>query len=166
MDVHARLAGIRQVVAGARAMPMSASCVVNRAELLGSIDALADMLPAAFGESDRVLANRDSVISAAHEQAEAIVAEAHGRQEGLVSDSDIHRGAEQEADRLLAAARAETSSLRQETDDYVDERLATFELTLTRTLEAVRRGRDRLHERSALGFDGAGDDIVLPDPGP
>ena len=33
-EVHGKLAEITQLVEGARAMPMSASCVVNRADLL------------------------------------------------------------------------------------------------------------------------------------
>ena len=46
--------------------------------------------------------------------------------------------------------KVDANGLRKETDDYVDEKLATFEITLERTIEAVRRGRERLAGRSAL----------------
>ncbi len=68
MDVQAKLTEIREAVATARAMPMSASCVVNRAELLSSLDELAQMLPQAFSESDRVLATRDDLMDKARER--------------------------------------------------------------------------------------------------
>jgi hypothetical protein len=37
--------------------------------------------------------------------------------------------------------------MRREVDDYVDTKLANFEVVLTRTLGAVERGRDKLRDR-------------------
>lgn len=165
MDVQARLSEIREVVATARSMPMSASCVVNRPVLLGVLDELAEMLPQAFGESDRVLAARDDVLQGAREQGRQIVADAERRRDELVSDSAVFRLGRSEADRLLGESREESAALRRETDNYVDERLANFELTLAKTLEAVQRGRERLRGRSELDTLGGAeaDLIVLPD---
>ncbi len=154
MDVHAKLAEIRSSITDARAMPMSTSAVVNRAELLAAVDELDGLLRNALGESDRVLADRDAVLQRARTEAADIVAAAEQERSTMVADHDVVAESQQAADEL-----------RRETDDYVDERLATFELTLTRTLEAVQRGRERLHHRSALDFGAARDtdDIVLPD---
>ncbi len=154
MDVHAKLAEIRSSITDARAMPMSTSAVINRAELLAAVDELDGVLRNALGESDRVLADRDAVLQRARTEAADIVAAAEQERSTMVADHDVVAESQQAADEL-----------RRETDDYVDERLATFELTLTRTLEAVQRGRERLHHRSALDFGAARDtdDIVLPD---
>lgn len=154
MDVHAKLAEIRSSITDARAMPMSTSAVINRAELLAAVDELDGVLRNALGESDRVLADRDAVLQRARTEAADIVAAAEQERSNMVADHDVVAESQQAADEL-----------RRETDDYVDERLATFELTLTRTLEAVQRGRERLHHRSALDFGAARDtdDIVLPD---
>jgi hypothetical protein len=51
---------------------------------------------------------------------------------------------------VLEQARTEADELRKETDDYVDGRLATLEISLERTMEEVKRGRERLAGRSAL----------------
>jgi len=40
--------------------------------------------------------------------------------------------------------------MRREVDDYVDTKLANFQISLDKTMEAVKRGRDRLAGRSAL----------------
>ena len=48
MDVHARLAELRQAVEGARSMPMSASAVINRCEVLVLVDGLEKALDAAL----------------------------------------------------------------------------------------------------------------------
>lgn len=162
MDVQAKVSEIRDSVVAARAMPMSASCVVNRSELLGALDELAEMLPQAFGESDRVLADREGVLSDARDQGARIVADAERRRDELVSDSDTFQLARTEAERVLAESHQEAAALRRETDDYVDERLANFEISLAKTLEAVQRGRERLRGRSELDDIGDAHLIQLP----
>lgn len=164
MDVHERLARIRSAVENARAMPMSASAVVNRTELLAEIDALATELPKAFVESQRVIAERDQVVEEGRVEADRIITEGRDERDRLVSDTEVYRVAKIEADRVREEARKEVLELRRETDEYVDNRLANFEVALGKTLEAVSRGRERLHGRSdldAFGREGV-DDILLP----
>ena len=150
MDVHAKLAGIRQVVEQARSMPMSASAVVNRAELLGMLDELGSALESAFSDAQGVLADKEGVVEEGRREADQIVAEARNERERIISDTEVYRVAKREADELLTRAHAESNELRKETDDYVDAKLANFEITLERTMEAVKRGRERLAGRSAL----------------
>ena len=45
---------------------------------------------------------------------------------------------------MLARSKADAEALRRETDEYVDAKLANFEVALERTSEAVKRGRQRL----------------------
>jgi cell division septum initiation protein DivIVA len=164
VDVHEQLARVRSAVENARSMPMSASAVVNRAELLADLDALADGLDKAFAESQRVTTDRDGVIAEGQRDAERIVAEGHKERDRLISDTEVYRVAKIEADRIREEAQLEASELRRETDEYVDNRLANFEVALGKTLEAVARGRERLHGRSdldAFGREGV-DDILLP----
>lgn len=159
MDVKDLIAQLRGLVEGARSMPMSASAVVNRAELLDLISQLEATMPTAFADQDKVFSERDDVIAQARDDSAKIVAEAEAARERLVSETDVFRVAKHEADAERAAATAEAEALRRETDDYVDQRLATFEITLTKTLEAVTRGRARLQGRSH--FDALGDGVGL-----
>jgi cell division septum initiation protein DivIVA len=165
VDVHARLAEIRQVVEQARSMPMSASAVVNRGELLGMLDELGTELESAFSEAQKVIADRDSVVEDGRKEAEQLIADARNEQERLVSDTEVYRLAKREADAVLDGARAEAEGLRKETDDYVDAKLANFEITLERTMEAVKRGRERLAGRSELDSltQDEADKIKLPE---
>ena len=52
--------------------------------------------------------------------------------------------AQDEADRLLASARDDAEAMRLQTEDYVDAKLANFEVVLAKTLATVERGRSRL----------------------
>ncbi len=148
MDVNELVAQLRSQVENARSMPMSASAVINRAEMLDLVARLERALPTAFASQDEVLSGRDDVVSRAHAEAARIRAEAKLEQERLVGETDVFRLAKHEADAERQRAAVEAEELRQETDDYVDTRLATFEIALTKTLEAVSRGRARLQGRT------------------
>ena len=150
MDVHAKLAEIRQLVEEARSMPMSASAVVNRAELLALIDELGGGLAAAITAADRVVADRASVVDDGRREAEQILERARDEREAIISDTEVYRVAKHQADRLLEQAGTEADELRKETDEYVDSKLANFEITLEKTIDAVRRGRERLAGRTDM----------------
>lgn len=155
MDVKELVAELRTLVEDARSMPMSASAVVNRAEILDLVTRLELALSQAFAGQHEVVAERDAVLAAAHEDARRVAAEAERERDRLVGETEVHLSARAEAERERAVARTEAAELRKETDEYVDTRLATFEITLTKTLEAVARGRSRLHGRSH--FDALGE---------
>ena len=150
VDVRAKLAEIRQVVEQARSMPLSASAVVNRGELLAMLDELEDEMNAAFDEAHRIKRERDEVVAGGRREADQIIADARNERDRLVSDTELFRIAQRRAEELLAETRADADGLRKETDDYVDGVLANFEITLERTIEEVKRGRQRLAGRSAL----------------
>ena len=146
-------------------MPMSASVVVNRAEILGILDALENEMDVAFGDADSLLRERDQIVAEARTEAEHIVADARHERDRLVSDTELFRVAKRRADQVVADAQTDADGLREETDHYVDEKLANFEITLERTIEAVKRGRERLAGRSALDSLTAdeADKIKLPE---
>lgn len=165
MDVNNLIAQLRALVEGARSMPMSASAVVNRSEVLDLIARLEQAVPTAFADQVKVFSERDEVVARAQEEAERLVAEAQGERERLVGETDVFKLAKHEADAERAKAQEEAEALRRETDDYVDTRLATFEITLTKTLEAVSRGRARLQGRShfdALGETAQQSGLITP----
>jgi len=165
VDVKAKLAQIRETVEDARSMPMSSSAVVNRAELLGLLDELQKALDDAFTESSRVVADRETVVDEGRKRADLIVHEAQNERERLVSDTEVYRLAQHQAETIINEAKTEAEALRAETDEYVDAKLANFEITLERTLEAVKRGRERLSGTTVMHSltPEEADKIVLPD---
>src|SRR3954467_14243724 len=91
VDVHAKLSELRRVVEGARSMPMSASAVVNRVEVLALIDELGSAVDEGLGESRRVLAEREAVVAEGRVEARQIVADAHEERARIISDTDVYR---------------------------------------------------------------------------
>ena len=68
----------------------------------------------------------------------------------LVSETEVFAQAQLEAGRVVAEANADAESMRKQVDEYVDGKLATFEITLNKTLAAVARGRDKLRGRGEM----------------
>ncbi|MFF4383905.1 ATP synthase F0 subunit B [Kitasatospora sp. NPDC001547] len=150
MDVQNKVDEIVAAVENARSMPMSASCVVNRAELIGLLNDLRSALPAELAQAQSVMADHEQVVADAQAEAERIIQGAHAERGSLISDTEVVRQAQAQADRILAEARAEVDAKRAEADDYVDSKLANFEVVLTKTLGAVGRGRTKLRGDSSV----------------
>ena len=64
------------------------------------------------------------------------------------SQTEIVKLAERQADDIVDDAKRQARETRLEMEDWADGMLATLETNLDRFLTAVRRGRERLHERS------------------
>ncbi|MET9828284.1 ATP synthase F0 subunit B [Streptomyces sp. NPDC006385] len=144
MDVQKKLDEIVAAVSGARSMPMSASCVVNRAELLSMLEEVREALPGSLAQAQELIGGREQMVEQARQEAERIIQGAHAERGSLISDTEVARRSQAEADRILAEARKEAEEIRAEADDYVDSKLANFEVVLTKTLGSVGRGREKL----------------------
>lgn len=139
-----------RLVETARALPMSASVVLHKGEVLERLDALRALLPEALADARAVIGSRDDVVETGRQEVERLRAEAERERARLVESSSVHRQAQAEADRLLAQARQQADAMRAEVEDYVDGKLANMEVVLTKTLDAVQRGRARLSGHSEL----------------
>jgi vacuolar-type H+-ATPase subunit H len=144
VDVQKKLDEIVAAVSSARAMPMSASCVVNRAELLAQLEEVRAALPGSLAQAQELIGDREQMVEQARQEAERIIQTAHAERGSLISDTEVARRSQNEADRILAEARKEAEEIRAEADDYVDSKLANFEVVLTKTLGSVGRGREKL----------------------
>jgi vacuolar-type H+-ATPase subunit F/Vma7 len=164
-EIDARLRDLRAAVEDARSVPMSASVMINRSEFLDLLAALEKSVGHSLTQATEVVGDREAVLATGLTEAEEIVRAAEIEREKLVSDTDVYRLAESRAAEIVEAAERAAAELRAETDEYVEERLANFELTLDRTLEMVRRGRARLSggHVGGLADDSDVDSIRLPD---
>ncbi|MEV0225047.1 ATP synthase F0 subunit B [Streptomyces sp. NPDC050704] len=144
MDVQKKLDEIVSAVGSARSMPMSASCVVNRADLLSLLEEVRQALPGSLAQAQELIGGREQLVEQARLEAERIIESAHAERGSLISDTEVARRSQNEAERILAEARQEAEEVRAEADDYVDSKLANFEVVLTKTLGSVGRGREKL----------------------
>jgi cell division septum initiation protein DivIVA len=149
-SVQSKLDEIAAALESARAMPMSASCVVNRGELLGLVGELRTLLPGEISKAQDVLQDKDDVVAEGRREAARIIAQAREERLRMLSEQEVYVQAQTEADRVLWEATSKAEAMRTEVDDYVDGKLANFEIILTKTLQSVERGRAKLAGRNEL----------------
>ena len=153
-----KLAHLRELILNARAMPMSASCVINRGEVLAAIDDVIANLPDEIAGAQQVIDMAAYKIAEGEAEAGRIMADARDHAANLAQHSEVVRVAEQLAAQMRIEADTEAAALRRETDEFIDARMASFESVLHKTVSQVRTARARLSERSGLD---AGDTMKL-----
>ncbi|MPZ73027.1 MAG: hypothetical protein GEU74_07315 [Nitriliruptorales bacterium] len=147
MDVEGYLAQMEQLLAEARPVPLSASVMVNRKDFEDVIDDIRASLPEELRQSRWVIKERDEVLQQAEREAEQTLADAKTEAARLISETEVVRRSQREAERILEEAREQSRVLRLEAEDYVDSKLANFEIVLAKTMRSVERGRERLRGR-------------------
>lgn len=142
--VSTRVQDLIELIESARAVPLSASCVIHRGDVLEILDAIRLDLPPELAEARGVLEARDAIIADGRLAAEQLIGHAREEAARLVEDTEIVVMANERANYLIAEAEDEAAGIKAEAESYVDGRLATLEVILTKTMDAVARGRSRL----------------------
>jgi F0F1-type ATP synthase membrane subunit b/b' len=153
MDSIDRLDAAIMMIEEAKKVPLSASVVVHKSEILELLEEARDLLPEDFSQAQKLLRHRDDIVEEGRSSSEQLVALAREEVARMVEQTAIVKEAREESRRILAESREQLDAEREEVDSYIDSRLATLEVILNKTMDAVARGRDRLA--------GAGDKDVL-----
>ncbi len=143
-DVQALLERLRVIIETAKPLPLSASVRVDRDELLELLDLALTRLPDELKQARWLLKEREEFLAKSQREADDIVDAARTRAERMVQRTEIVREAERVAQSIVDAAQGRSSQMRHEAEDYIDQKLASFEIVLERTLQVVGRGRERL----------------------
>jgi hypothetical protein len=131
-------------VSGARTMPLSASALVDRQELLDLLQRALERQPDEVRQARWLLRERDEFLAARQREADILLEDVRAQAERMVQRTEIVRQANQVAQRIVDDAREEARNLRHAADDYCDQRLASFEIVLERTIKTVQAGREKL----------------------
>jgi len=153
MDSIEKLTTAIAMVEEARGVPLSASCVLHRGEILEILDGARAALPNDLEAARKIVASRDALIEEGRLSSEALIASAREEVSRMIEQTAIVSAAREEAQHILDDAHVEADAEREEVEKYIDSRLATLEVILNKTSDAVARGRERLA--------GAGDKDVL-----
>ena len=154
MDSIEKLNAAVTLIEEARGVPLSASCVVHRGEILEILDGARLALPSDLDQAIQIISSRDIIVEEARVSAEQLIATAREDVARMVEQTAIVQAARDEAQRILDDARRLAEQEQAEVESYIDGRLATLEVILSKTMESVARGRERLEgagDKDALG---------------
>jgi len=154
MDSVEKLTSAITMVEEARGVPLSASCVVHRGEMLELLDEAKESLPSDLESALKLLAARDAIIEEGRVSVEQMIAIAREDVARMVEQTSIVQLARDEARKIIDDARTLVEQEKAEVEEYIDGRLATLEVILNKTQDAVARGRERLagaNDKDVLG---------------
>jgi len=138
MDVLVLIDKLDDLVHNAKAVPLTDQVRIDREEIYDILDQMRATIPEEIKQARWIVKERQEMLAEA--KREQAVREA--------SQTEIVKLAERQAQEIIDEARRNAREMRLEMEDWADGMLATLESNLDRFLVAVRKGRDRLHERS------------------
>lgn len=144
MDVLEEIEAIMEEIRNAKPVPFSASAMINKQELLEKLEGVRQNAPEELKQARWVMRDRDDLLGRSQREAEQMVSEAQAERDRLVARTEIVNAANREADKIIEEAKGRAREIRMEAEDYVDSKLANFEVVLQKTLAAVTKGRESL----------------------
>ncbi len=133
-----------ELLNAARPMPLSASSIINKEEVLELLQRCLQNLPDEIRAARWLLKEREDFLKRVHREGDEILATARTQAETMVQRTEVVKAAEQRARRTVEEAEATAKRLRLETEDYCDTKLGSFEIALERILNTVTQARSRL----------------------
>jgi cell division septum initiation protein DivIVA len=152
-----------EIVEAARPMPLSASSMINKEEVLAVLNAAVQGLPDELRSARWLLKERDDFLTRVQREGDEIIARARTRAEQMVQRTELVKAAEDRARRVVADAEERAKNLRLETEDWCDQKLGGMEVVLERTMRTVASGRARLQGAAETQAEAEEPELLLPD---
>ncbi|HLY83059.1 MAG TPA: hypothetical protein VKQ71_08735 [Acidimicrobiales bacterium] len=174
-DTEALVRRVAEIIGNCRSMPLSSSVRLdNKDEVLELLEDAASRLPEEIKQARWLLKERQEFLEKMQREGDDILEAARVRVERMVQRTEIVREAQHTARVTVDDAREEARRLRHEAEDYCDQKLASFEIVLERTIKTVQAGREKLSFTPPPPMDGrdtgiagieAGDDTLSGEDG-
>ena len=143
-DAEAILSRTIDIIASAPNMPLSSTPRIDRDEIIELLqDALA-RLPEELRQARWMLKERQEFLSKTKREGDEILDAARVQAERMVQRTEVVRAAESRARNIMETAETDARRIRMETEDFLDQRLGSFEILLDRLMKTVASGRQRL----------------------
>ena len=143
-DAETLLRRCIDIIANAPKMPLSSSPRVDGDELIELLQDALERLPNELRQARWMLKERQEFVTKTRREADEILEAARVRAERMVQRTEVVRAAEQRARQVMEAAETDSRRLRHETEDFLDQRLGSFEILLDKLQKTVSAGRQRL----------------------
>jgi hypothetical protein len=132
------------IIATAPSVPLSSTPRIDRDEIIELLEDALVRVPEEIRQARWMLKERQEFLEKTKREADELLGVARQQAERMVQRTEVVRAAETRARQVIDAAEEETRRLRNETEDFLDQRLGSFEILLDRLSKTVAHGRQRL----------------------
>lgn len=143
-DAETLVRRVVDIIATARTIPLSNNPVINRDDIIELLEDALRRMPEEMRTARWMLKERDEFIAKTRREAEEILEAARVEAERMVQRTEVVRASEARARQVSEAAESDARRLRHETEDFIDQRLGSFEILLDKLSKTVAAGRERL----------------------
>jgi ribosome assembly protein YihI (activator of Der GTPase) len=143
-DAETLLRRAIDIVATAPTMPLSSSPRIDRDEIIELLEESLNRLPDELRQARWMLKERQDFVSKTRRESDELMEAARVRAERMVQRTEVVRAAEQRARQVMETAETDSRRLKHETEDFLDQRLGSFEILLDKLGKTVHTGRQRL----------------------
>ena len=149
MNLTELLDTIEDALEESAGMPLSGGKrIVDVEQIRDYLDEIRANLPGELRQAQQIVNDRAQILDSANAQAQVIVKKVEERARVLVSEAEIVRAAQQRAAEITSAAQSESRTLRQTVTDYCDNMLKNTEDTMTENAAQVRSVRANLRQNA------------------
>lgn len=138
------------LVARSRPLPMSTTVKVNRDDLLDILEQAREELPEEVRAAHWLLKEKDEFLAGARQERDDIIYQGREQVTRMIERQEVMRVAQERARHIVEEAKAEARELRHQVEDYCDQKLASFEIILGKTMKTVQSGRGKLLGPAAI----------------
>ncbi len=132
------------IVANAPTMPLSSSPRIDRDEVVELLDRALASMPDELRQARWMLKERQEFVNKTRREANEMLEAARVQAERMVQRTEVVRAAETRARQVVETAESDARRLKLETEDFLDQRLASFEILLDKLGKTVGAGRQKL----------------------
>jgi len=133
-----------EILAVARPLPMSATVKINRDEMLQVLEQIQDSLPEELRAARWLLKERDDFVKKAREEHEDLISEGRQQVIRMVEREQVVKAAELRARQIISKARDESNTMQRQVEEFCEQRIASIEFILEKTLQTMNAGRKKL----------------------
>ncbi len=147
-DIEQDLRDLLDIVSNAKQMPLSASALIPRDEVLGLLEQALHNVPDEVREARWALRDREALMEAEQIKAIQLMDQVRAEAARMVDKTEIVRQSHLRADQIIAEAQAKARQIINQSEDFIDGKLAGFEIVLERLTKTTHSGRERLSSQS------------------
>ena len=151
LDLTNILDSLEREIRSAKKTMLGGSKYIDEAKCLEYIFALRNYLPDEIKEAKLIMQEKDNIINEANKEAEYIVEDARRHAESLISESEIIKRAQMQADHMIREAQNYINAIKNDAAIGIDNMFLDAEQKLIKQLNVIRDSREDLRRS---GIDG------------
>ena len=153
MEILEILDVLEDKVENAKNIPIINRAVIDKEDLLASIEDIRLRLPDDLKQARWIKDDRKRILAEAKEEADAIIKQGEEKAAQLVDEHAITKRAYEQANSIIASAQKTSRELRLGARQYIDKILADSEASLSKSQDTIRAMRVELRQDAAKAVE-------------